>query len=222
VSGPLRLVASDLAIARGGITLAAGISFALASGEGLIVTGANGAGKSTLLRVIAGLLAAANGTVTLEGGGEASQDEAWPDVAAASHYLGHQNAMKPALTVAENLAFWQSFNGAPAATPDEALEQTGLSHTRDLPYAYLSTGQKRRISIAKLLLNERPVWILDEPTAGLDARSSRDFAGLMGRHLSRGGILIAATHVPLGLDNVQVLEIGAPADGTAKAQAAAP
>jgi heme exporter protein A len=222
VSGPLRLAASDLAIARGGITLAAGISFALASGEGLIVTGANGAGKSTLLRVIAGLLGAAGGTVTLEGGGDS-----WPDVAAASHYLGHQNAMKPALTVVENLAFWQSFNGAPAATPDEALEQTGLSHTRDLPYAYLSTGQKRRISIAKLLLNERPVWILDEPTAGLDARSSRDFAGLMGRHLAGDGILIAATHVPLGLDNLKTLEIGAPAntgpdDGAAQTQAAAP
>lgn len=208
----MRLAASGLAIARGGLTLAAGISFTLGQGEGLIVTGANGAGKSTLLRVVAGLLRAADGQVTLDNGGDR-----WPDVAAASHYLGHQNAMKPALTVAENLAFWQSFNGEPNATIDEALEQTGLTHTRDLPYAWLSTGQKRRIAIARLLLNERPVWILDEPTSGLDAQSSRGFAALMGRHLEAGGILIAATHMPLGLDNLQTLEIGADA-----AQAASP
>ncbi|MDP4593380.1 MAG: heme ABC exporter ATP-binding protein CcmA [Beijerinckiaceae bacterium] len=198
--------ADGLAMARGGIVLADNISFCLRAGEGLIVTGANGAGKSTLLRVIAGLLPAAAGRATLEGGGAE-----YETVAAASHYLGHQNALKPALTVAENLEFWRSFNGNGQLSVDEALAQTGLLHTRDLPYAYLSTGQKRRISIARLLLNLRPVWILDEPTAGLDAQSTTRFAAMMGEHLASGGILIAATHAPLGLDGLKTLQIGAAA-----------
>ncbi len=203
MSGALRLEAANLAISRGGITLAGELSFALEGGSALIVTGANGSGKSTLLRVIAGLLPASDGAITLLGGGDT-----YPDVAAASHYLGHQNAMKPALSVAENLAFWQSFTGPAWQTIETALAQTGLSHTFDTPFAWLSTGQKRRIAIAKLLLNYRPVWILDEPTAGLDAASSGSFAQMMRAHLDGGGMLVAATHVPLGLANVQTLQIG--------------
>lgn len=204
MSNSLCLRAAELAIARGGLELAVNISFALKPGEGLIVTGDNGAGKSTLLRVIAGLLAPAAGTITLQGGGED-----YPDVGAASHYLGHLNGLKPALSVAENLDFWQKFNGPANMTIDEALGNTGLLHARDLPFAYLSTGQKRRIAISKLLLNHRPVWILDEPTAGLDTPSASAFAGMMKAHLDAGGMLIAATHVDLGLGGLQNLHIGA-------------
>ncbi|MGE3645091.1 MAG: heme ABC exporter ATP-binding protein CcmA [Beijerinckiaceae bacterium] len=211
-AGNFRLCAAGLAIARGGRTLAAGISFDLEPGGALLVTGPNGAGKSTLLRVLAGLLPPAAGSVRLDGGGER-----WPDTGAASHYLGPQNAMKPALSVQENLAFWQDFGGEPAMSVAQALERVALPQTLALPYAWLSTGQKRRIAIARLLLNYRPLWILDEPTSGLDAAAVADFAAMMQAHLDGGGMLVAATHLPLGLRDARTLEIG----GAAGAETAA-
>ncbi|TIW93018.1 heme ABC exporter ATP-binding protein CcmA, partial [Mesorhizobium sp.] len=174
----MRLIAENLGGERGGETVFAGIGFALEKGEALVVTGPNGAGKSTLLRVIAGLLRAAEGRVQVEGGGEA-----FPTVAAAVHYLGHLNAMKTALSVAENLRFWRDFCGEPALGVDEALETVGLGGIGHLPFGYLSTGQRRRASIAKLLVSHRPIWLLDEPTAGLDKASEERFAGLMRGHL---------------------------------------
>jgi len=198
----LRIRAEHLAIARAGLPLAAGLSFTLERREALVVLGANGSGKSTLLRTLAGLLPAAAGSVRLEGGGED-----WPDIAAACHYFGHLNAMKPVLTVEENLEFWQRFQGAPAVPVAAALERLGLAHARTLPYAYLSTGQKRRAAAAKLLLNHRPVWLLDEPTAGLDAAAAETFAQLMRDHLAADGLLVAATHAPLGLDDARTLEL---------------
>src|SRR5690606_15273644 len=159
--------------------------------------------KSTLLRVVAGLLPAAGGAIRLEGGGEE-----WPTAEAACHYLGHQNAMKTALTVEENLRFWREFCGAPHMEIEEALDMVGLPQVAGLPFGYLSTGQKRRIAIAKLLVSWRPVWLLDEPTAGLDAASERQFAALMRAHLDDGGIVVAATHIPLGLDGVKDLRLG--------------
>lgn len=199
----MRLVAENLGGERGGEPVFRGISFMLGDGEGLVVTGPNGSGKSTLLRVVAGLLPPAAGVIRLEGGG----DE-WPDIAAACHYLGHGNAMKTALSVEENLAFWKDFHGEPHLGVDEALEIVGLPGIGHLPYGYLSTGQKRRASIARLLVSYRPVWLLDEPTAGLDAASERQFAALMRAHLDDGGIVVAATHVPLGLDGVKGLAMG--------------
>lgn len=190
----MRLIAENLGGERGGETVFSGIGFALEKGEALIVTGPNGAGKSTLLRVIAGLLPAAGGRVTVEGGGDD-----FPSVASASHYLGHLNAMKTALSVDENLDFWRAFQGEPGLGVEEALETVGLGGIGHLPFGYLSTGQRRRASIAKLLVSRRPVWLLDEPTAGLDKASEERFAGLMRVHLEDGGILVAATHLPLGL-----------------------
>ncbi|TIW66296.1 MAG: heme ABC exporter ATP-binding protein CcmA, partial [Mesorhizobium sp.] len=177
----MRLIAENLGGERGGETVFSGIGFALEKGEALVVTGPNGAGKSTLLRVIAGLLRAAEGRVQVEAGGEA-----FPTVAAASHYLGHLNAMKTALSVAENLRFWRDFCGEPALGVDEALETVGLGGIGHLPFGYLSTGQRRRASIAKLLVSHRPIWLLDEPTAGLDKASEERFAGLMRGHLEEG------------------------------------
>ena len=199
----MRLSANDLSGERGGETVFSGVSFSLSGGEALVVSGPNGSGKSTLLRVIAGLLPVAGGSVDFQGDGE------FPDLQSAIHYLGHQNAMKTALTVEENLRFWQAHSGKPHLEIGEALEMVGLEGTRGLPYGYLSTGQKRRTAIAKLLVSYRPLWLLDEPTAGLDKASETQFAELMRAHCEDGGMIVAATHLPLGLEAVKGLEMGA-------------
>lgn len=200
----MRLIAEDLAGERGGETIFAGVSFALSDGEALTVTGPNGAGKTTLMRVLAGLLPPAAGSVRLEGGGEA-----FPDAASAMHFLGPINAMKTALSVAENLAFWQAYAGAADLSIDAALEEVGLPGIGHLPFGALSTGQKRRVAIARLLVNRRPVWLVDEPTSGLDKRSEDRFSAMLRRHLAGGGILVASTHLPLGLAGAKALEMGA-------------
>jgi heme exporter protein A len=199
----MRLIAENLGGERGGETIFSGIGFALEKGQALIVTGPNGAGKSTLLRVVAGLLPVAAGRLLIEGGAED-----FPSVASACHYLGHQNAMKTALSVAENLRFWRDFSGADFLSAEEALAMVGLDGIGHLPFGYLSTGQRRRAAIAKLLVSRRPLWLLDEPTAGLDKASEERFGRLMREHLDEGGIIIAATHLPLGLEGAQELRMG--------------
>ncbi|KQU74291.1 cytochrome C biogenesis protein CcmA [Aminobacter sp. DSM 101952] len=199
----MRLIAENLSGERGGEAVFAGIGFALEDGQSLVVTGPNGSGKSTLLRVIAGLLPHLHGRIAIEGGGED-----FPTVASACHYLGHQNAMKAALTVDENLAFWRRFSGDGRLSIADALEQVDLGGLGHLPFGYLSTGQKRRAAIAKLLISHRPVWLLDEPTAGLDKASEARFTELMKAHCAAGGIVAAATHLPLGLGGATTLEMG--------------
>ena len=196
----MRLTVADLAAERGGETIFSGVSFTLGAGNALVITGPNGAGKSTLLRTLAGLLPATAGSIEFDGG-----SETWPTLAAALHYLGPQNAMKPALTVGENLEFWRVFNGSPRLSVAQALESVRLPDVGHLPYGYLSTGQRRRISIARLLVSHRPVWLLDEPTSGLDMASERRFAELMKDHLAEAGIVVAATHLPLGLGSTHSL-----------------
>lgn len=188
----LRLVATDLTCRRGGRTVFHGLSFAASAGEAVQVTGPNGAGKSSLLRLVAGLVPADEGTVALEGGDpEAAIGE-------QAHYCGHQDAFKPSLTVAENLAFWTAFlGGGSEARP--ALARLGLDHLADLPAGYLSAGQRRRLALARLLTVKRPLWLLDEPTAALDAASQKLLAGIMAEHVAAGGVLLAATHMPLGI-----------------------
>ncbi len=200
----LMLLANDLAGERGGETIFAGVSFALSDGEALVVTGPNGAGKTTLMRVLAGLLPAAAGSVRIEGGGEA-----FPDIASAVHFLGPVNAMKTALSVRENLSFWQAFAGKRHLSVDDALDRVDLGHVADLPFGYLSTGQKRRIAIARLFLNFRPLWLLDEPTAGLDAQSSQALSRFVREHLAGSGMAIAVTHLPLDLAGAKTLEMAA-------------
>ena len=170
-----------------------GLDFATTSGEVLAVTGANGSGKTSLLRLIAGLLAPAEGAIALEGG------ESELTVAEQTHYLGHRDALKPALSVVENLAFWRDFFGGEVFDPADSLNAVGLGHTANLPAAYLSAGQRRRLSLARLLVIRRPVWLLDEPTAALDAAGQQLLATLLRDHLARGGLIVAATHGPLGI-----------------------
>jgi heme exporter protein A len=198
----MRLSAVDLACHRGGRDVFAGLSFAVASGEVLTVTGRNGAGKSSLLRTIVGLVRIAQGKLSLEGGD--------PDltIAEQAHYLGHQDALKPSLTVAENLRFWVGFLGTQAADMHPALAAVGLDELADLPAAYLSAGQRRRLSIARLLAVKRPIWLLDEPTSTLDASAQDHLAGLMRAHLSEGGLIMAATHGGIGLEAARELRLG--------------
>ena len=203
----MRLIAKGLSGGRGGETLFSDIDFDLGPGEALIVMGPNGSGKSTLLRTLAGLLRLEAGALHLQGA-----SEEWPSVAAACHYLGHLNAMKTALTIAENLEFWRRFLGEPRLDLEPALDKVGLGGLGHLPFGYLSTGQKRRAAIARLLASHRPVWLLDEPTAGLDARSDQEFLSLMQEHLGSGGIIIAATHHALGIDRATALRLGGVGD----------
>jgi heme exporter protein A len=189
----MRLSAVDLACHRGGRDVFTGLSFAVASGEALTVTGRNGAGKSSLLRAIIGLARITHGGLTLEGG------DSDLTIAEQSHYLGHQDALKLSLSVGENLRFWADFLGARGAHIRPSLDAVGLDGLTDLPAAYLSAGQRRRLSIARLLAVKRPIWLLDEPTSTLDASAQERLAGFMRAHLTEGGLILAATHGSLGL-----------------------
>jgi heme exporter protein A len=190
----MRLSGRSIRCVRGGREVFAKLDFEAASGEVLAVTGANGSGKTSLLRLIAGLLIPASGTIALDGGGS---ELTLPEQA---HYLGHRDALKPALSVLENLSFWRDFLGGDVFDASESLASVGLGHAAHLPAAYLSAGQRRRLSLARLLAVRRPIWLLDEPTAALDAAGQDLFAGLMRDHLARGGLIVAATHGPLGND----------------------
>ena len=189
----MRLSGRGVKCVRGGREVFSGLDFEVGSGEVLAVTGHNGSGKTSLLRLVAGLLIPADGTIALEAG------EAELTLAEQAHYLGHRDALKPALSVMENLSFWRNFLGGEVADADSSLKAVGLDHATHLPSAYLSAGQRRRLSLARLLAVRRPVWLLDEPTAALDAAGQELFAGLMRDHLSRGGLILAATHGPLGI-----------------------
>lgn len=203
---PMKLTVSNIAINRAGQEIVSDISFELSAGETLIVTGENGSGKSTTLRGIAGLLPLQDGSIELS---DETGKQFEEPVREFCHYLGHQNGLKPSLTVRENLEFWQEFMGEAHLAIDEALDEVDLTHTLDLPYHYLSAGQKRRVAIARLLISDRPIWILDEPTSGLDAHSVNIFTGLAKTFVEDDGILIVATHLPLGLGKTKTLEIGA-------------
>jgi heme exporter protein A len=197
----MRLEASALTCVRGGREVFSGLGFALDSSEALLITGRNGAGKSSLLRMIAGLVRIAGGCLTATG---ADPEKTIPEQV---HYLGHLDALKPSLTVLENLEFWSSYLGS-TEPPKSALAAVDLSALADLPAAYLSAGQRRRLSIARLLAAPRPIWLLDEPTTALDREAQGTLAGLMRQHLTGGGLILAAAHGPIGLDGAKELRLG--------------
>lgn len=196
----MQLVADGLAARRGSEPVFEGIGFRLAAGQAMAVTGPNGAGKSTLLRVLAGFLRPQAGSARMEGVGDAPAE-----IAAHAHFLSPLNAMKPALTVRENLGFWRGFGDAHWLTPDEALDRVALGHVIDVPFSDLSTGQRRRVALARLFVTKKSVWLLDEPTSGLDARAEAAFAGLIADHMAQGGIAIAATHLPIDVPGMKRL-----------------
>ena len=204
------LAARDLTCQRSGVTIFSNLSFAVAPGELLRLQGPNGAGKSSLLRLLAGLLPLAAGTLTYTG---ANVTDDWSAFQEKLHYTGHLDPVKPALTVAENLTFWVQLAGA---SPDDirpALKQLGIAGIADIPARFLSAGQRRRLSLARLAAIARPVWLLDEPTVALDQDAIGRFAELTADHLARGGIAIAATHTELGLAHTRILdftELGSP------------
>jgi heme exporter protein A len=194
----MRLLAADLACVRGSRDVFQGVSFELLQGKALAVVGPNGAGKSSLLRLLAGLIAPAAGRIALEGGdGDLT-------VAEQAHYLGHLDALKASLTVSENLSFWVAYLGSRRVPPDDALKAVGLDGLADLPAVYLSAGQRRRLSLARLVAVPRPVWLLDEPTSALDTAGPGQLAELMRGHLAGGGMIVAATHGPLGIEYTEL------------------
>jgi heme exporter protein A len=186
----MRLVVEGLTVSRGGRSVLSDLSFVLSAGDALLLTGPNGSGKTTLLRTIAGFLRPDAGRIALE---ELPGDT---EPADEMHFIGHLNGVKASLTVAENLRFWMRYLGGSGG----GLERLGLEALAHIPAGYLSAGQKRRLGLARLLTAPRPVWLLDEPAVSLDAASLEMLAGLVRQHLADGGIAIAATHVPLGIE----------------------
>jgi heme exporter protein A len=197
----MRLSGRGLKCVRGDREVFSGLEFESAAGEALAVTGRNGSGKTSLLRLIAGLLHPADGSIELDGG------DAELTLPEQAHYLGHRDALKPALSVMENLSFWRDFLGGETADAAASIARVGIDHASHLPAGFLSAGQRRRLSIARLLSVKRPIWLLDEPTTALDAAGQAMFAGLMREHLAGGGLIIAATHAPLGIE-AKELRIG--------------
>jgi len=219
----MQLLGFDLACVRGGRQVFSGLAFGIGAGEALVVTGPNGAGKSSLLRLVAGLVRLTGGKLTLEG----SDPEL--TIGEQAHYVGHQDALKSSLSVAENLAFWASFLGGNDAgtgakvnaalasgasgqrgnSIERALATVGLGALARLPASYLSAGQRRRLSIARLIAVGRPIWLLDEPTSALDTAAQAMLAELMRAHRAGGGLILAAAHGPIGLDGAKELRLGA-------------
>ena len=187
------LILEGLACQRGERLLFDRLDLRLEPGEIAELRGPNGAGKTSLLLAIAGILRPAAGKIRIEGG----DPEQRPEVDIG--LLGHRPAIKARLTVAENLAFWAALNSRPMAGIAPALERVGLGSIAGLDAGYLSAGQTRRLALARLILMDRPVWLLDEPTAALDDQGELLITQLIDEHLDRGGLVVAATHHDLNL-----------------------
>lgn len=196
------LSVENLAVARGGRLVLSGLSFEVAAEEAVVLTGPNGSGKTTLLRTIAGLLAAESGTARLQLG-DGGDDEA---IAERCHYIGHLDALSASLSVMENAAFWGAYLGGGSGT-GKALERVGLGELAHVPARFLSAGQRRRLTLARLLLAPRPLWLLDEPTTALDASGQAMLGVLATEHLTGGGLIVAATHMQLPFSGAREIRL---------------
>jgi heme exporter protein A len=207
----IQLIVNKLAAMRGTRIVFRNLDLTANAGDAYAIIGPNGAGKTTFLRCIAGLLAPASGSVMLTGG----DDER--SVGEQCHYIGHLNGIKPALSVIENLEFYSRFLGGGDIWA--AAGQLALADLEDIPAAYLSAGQKRRLGLARLLCAYRPVWLLDEPAVSLDQASQDILAQIVSDHLRGGGIVLAVTHTPLGWETAKTLDFGRVAAEEAEAAA---
>ncbi len=199
----------DLACVRGERPVFAGLGFAVAPGGALVLHGPNGSGKSSLLRLMAGLLKPAGGQLTWAGRAIAEDPDAHR---AHLNYLGHLDAVKSALSVAENLAFWASARGTPGGGADgvaTALERTGLAGLAGVPARLLSAGQRRRLALARLFLGGAELWLLDEPTVGLDRDSIGRLQAGLADHRRAGGRVVVATHTTIDLPQAERLDLSA-------------
>jgi heme exporter protein A len=195
------LAAEDVAVFRGERLVFRDLSLRVAAGGALVLAGPNGSGKSTLLRLLAGLVRPAAGRLLWDG------EDALSDIAGHGRrvaYLGHLDAVKAGLSVTENLRFAASVSGRPLMA---ALEAVGLEGLADLPARMLSAGQKRRLALSRVILSGAPLWLLDEPTLGLDTASIARFGGVLATHRAGGGMVVAATHVPLPLPDAAELRL---------------
>lgn len=192
------LEALDLAARRGPARLFERLSFAVTPGHAIVVTGANGTGKTTLLRMLAGLTLPSAGEIRWEGKPVAPFAGR---LRASLAFAGHAPALKDELTTEENLGALVSLAGETASLEAirGALDQVALGPRRALPARLLSQGQRRRVGLARLSLVKRVLWVLDEPLTALDAAGAALLAEMVSTHLDRGGLAVAATHVPLGI-----------------------
>ncbi|NHC07932.1 cytochrome c biogenesis heme-transporting ATPase CcmA [Azonexus fungiphilus] len=200
------LEAENLECVRGERRLFAGLGFTLSAGELLYLQGRNGAGKTSLLRMLIGLLPPEDGEIRWQGRPIRSQKD---DYHGALCYLGHLNAIKEELTPLENLLATARLGGTKLSEDDaiDALEQVGLAGREDLACKYLSQGQKRRVALARLVVDRRPLWILDEPFVALDVLAVDWLAGIISGHLQRGGMAVMTTHQPVAIPTGRVREL---------------
>jgi heme exporter protein A len=201
----MKLVGEAMAALRGERVVFRNVGFDLKPGEALVLHGPNGCGKTTLLRVIAGLLGLMAGRLLLIG--DDNKALAGEDRDRAIHFIGHQDQIRPQLRVAETLAFHAALLGAPRDTVAPALEAWGLAELQGHSAALLSAGQRRRLSLARLSLQQRPLWLLDEPMTALDAASRQRLLAACHAHLGQGGLIVAATHEPF-LEDARTLTLG--------------
>lgn len=202
------LAVDNLACIRGERQLFHDVTFRLAAGEALLLHGPNGSGKSSLLRMLAGFLSPAAGRITWSDAEAAGHDEAQ---GARLCYVGHQDAVKPQLSARDNLVFWARLAGknteAATGAADAALDAAGLQRQKRLPGRYLSAGQKRRVTLARLLLTSAPVWLLDEPSNALDSGAVAWLGDIIAKHRDGGGMVVLASHVPVPLPGAKRLEL---------------
>lgn len=197
--------AEGLACVRAGRRVFEGLSFALAPGDALLLRGANGSGKSTLLRCLAGLLRPAAGVLRRDGADIAEEPETHRS---RLRYLGHHEAVKPQLSVAENLRFAAALAGISEPDIEAGLDAVGIGRLADLPARYLSAGQRRRLALARLVAAPAPLWLLDEPLSGLDAAAAARFAEMVAAQRQAGGMVVLSVHGPLELPGAAELDLG--------------